>query len=432
MRKFLLILSTVAALLTATGINSGIAEARPAHSTNHGHATKQPHAAKHAHPKRHAHSTVRAVLRATPSPTCQIRVAGKHGKRRTVKTFAGWQRRMVVTIPRVRSHGRAKHAVYFRCDSQVVKRVVPAGHKPVFKKLRVSFLALRPGEDNLRNFPDGSNVAAHPGPNEQLGGGRYPNSLIADIGLSKVGQNLYTPGSIDHGQCKQAVNDWIYQASGHTQSTAPGYYEAYASQGGMLLARDQAVKGDIIQTYSAADHGVGYHHGMHTMVVVSHTAGSNTFDVVDSNSVAEDVVGHHSYDPYAKAAQWGLTVAIWRMGDVDSPPAASPPSTPIQTSPTSPAGHAVTETAGSVAHTWTNYTNAGGSQGQGISRGQSVQIACKLAGFRVSDGNTWWYRIASSPWNSQYYVSADAFYNNGAKSGSLSGTPFVDNAVPTC
>ncbi len=63
---------------------------------------------------------------------------------------------------------------------------------------------------------------------------------------------------------------------------------------------------------------------------------------------------------------------------------------------------------------------------------QTVQIACKLTGFRVADGNTWWYRIASSPWNSAYYVSADAFYNNGQTSGSLIGTPFVDNNVPNC
>ena len=61
-----------------------------------------------------------------------------------------------------------------------------------------------------------------------------------------------------------------------------------------------------------------------------------------------------------------------------------------------------------------------------------MQIACKLQGFRVADGNTWWYRIASAPWNNAYYVSADAFYNNGQTSGSLHGTPFVDPAVANC
>ena len=114
--------------------------------------------------------------------------------------------------------------------------------------------------------------------------------------------------------------------------------------------------------------------------------------------------------------------------DVPPPTTSPPPSTtnappPPQTWP---------ETVGGVAHTWTNYTNAGGTQGPSINANQTVQIACKVTGFRVADGNTWWYRIASSPWNNTYYVSADAFYNNGQTSGSLSGTPFVDNKVGNC
>lgn len=90
------------------------------------------------------------------------------------------------------------------------------------------------------------------------------------------------------------------------------------------------------------------------------------------------------------------------------------------------------ETAGGAANTWTNYTNAGGTQGPTIGGGASVSIECKVQGFRVADGNTWWYRIAQSPWNSSFYVSADAFYNNGQTSGSLHGTPFVDPGIPDC
>jgi hypothetical protein len=85
-----------------------------------------------------------------------------------------------------------------------------------------------------------------------------------------------------------------------------------------------------------------------------------------------------------------------------------------------------------VSHTWTDYQNAGGNQGPDIQSNETVQIACKVTGFAVADGNTWWYRIASSPWNNGYYVSADAFYNNGETSGSLLGTPFVDPNVPNC
>jgi len=90
------------------------------------------------------------------------------------------------------------------------------------------------------------------------------------------------------------------------------------------------------------------------------------------------------------------------------------------------------ETAGGAAHTWTNYANAGGTQGPTIPAFTTVQIACKVTGFQVADGNTWWYQIAQSPWSNQYYVSADAFYNNGATWGSLHGTPFVDLNVPDC
>jgi hypothetical protein len=92
----------------------------------------------------------------------------------------------------------------------------------------------------------------------------------------------------------------------------------------------------------------------------------------------------------------------------------------------------VTEIPGGPTNTWTDPVSAGGTQGPTIASGQSVQIACKLTGFRVANGNTWWYRIASSPWSGSYYASADAFYNNGASSGSLQGTPFVDPAVPDC
>jgi hypothetical protein len=90
------------------------------------------------------------------------------------------------------------------------------------------------------------------------------------------------------------------------------------------------------------------------------------------------------------------------------------------------------ETAGGVAHTWSNFSNAGGTEGPTVGAQQSVQIACKVQGFRVADGNTWWYRIAQAPWNGQFYVSADAFYNNGATSGPLKGTPWMDPAVPDC
>jgi hypothetical protein len=117
------------------------------------------------------------------------------------------------------------------------------------------------------------------------------------------------------------------------------------------------------------------------------------------------------------------------------PVPATPATTPPQTSsPGSGSAPAVTytETVGGPTHTWTNYSNAGGAEGATIATHASVQVSCVVQGFRVADGNTNWYRIASSPWNNAYYASSDAFYNNGATSGSLDGTPYVDPKVPSC
>jgi hypothetical protein len=111
----------------------------------------------------------------------------------------------------------------------------------------------------------------------------------------------------------------------------------------------------------------------------------------------------------------------------------TPPVTPVVVvPPEQQAPRTYAETTGGAANTWSDPQTAGGTRGPGIASNQTVQISCRRTGFAVQDGNTWWYRIAQSPWNDQFYVSADAFYNNGSTSGSLIGTPFYDPAVPQC
>ncbi|MGH9131744.1 MAG: hypothetical protein ACRDWV_08770 [Acidimicrobiales bacterium] len=112
--------------------------------------------------------------------------------------------------------------------------------------------------------------------------------------------------------------------------------------------------------------------------------------------------------------------------------APSPAPAPAPTAVAKPTARSYAETVGGVAHTWTDYSDAGGSEGPEIASNATVQVSCRTGGFTVADGNTWWYRVASSSWSGRYYVSADAFYNNGRTSGSLLGTPFVDTSVPTC
>jgi hypothetical protein len=88
--------------------------------------------------------------------------------------------------------------------------------------------------------------------------------------------------------------------------------------------------------------------------------------------------------------------------------------------------------SGGGAHTWTDYNDAGGSQGPTIGFDQTVQITCRVQGFAVADGNTWWYQISSSPWNNSYFVSADAFYNGSPIGTPIQDTGFVDASVAIC
>jgi hypothetical protein len=345
-----------------------------------------------------------------------VRVSGAHG-RRCVLSVRSAKPGSRAIITRKLSAGRTTVTIAAKSTAGARIAAVRCGSHHATTRFRVA-------RADAQGFVPGSLGAQAKPAGGQRGGADYPNSRIADIALSKLGQNLYTAGDIDHGQCKQAVNDWVAEASGRTQVMGVDYHDNYARNGGTQVGRDDAIKGDVIQLDNPKD-SANYYRGMHTAVVISHARGENAFDVVDSNFQLDDIVRHHAYDPFAAAQRYGLRVTIWRMGMPDGTPPPPPPPPPPPT-----AKHV--ETTGGSSHTWTNYTNAGGEQGPSIPSNATIEIACKLEGFRVSDGNTWWYRLASSPWDGKYYASADGFYNNGQTSGSLHGTPFVDGSVPDC
>jgi hypothetical protein len=141
--------------------------------------------------------------------------------------------------------------------------------------------------------------------------------------------------------------------------------------------------------------------------------------------------------------QWGFITAsaipkrdqprVPRCIDKTDP---APPSAPTQTQTTTtnvqtPPAPTFSETPGSVVHTWSDPYNAGGQPGPVLASNSTVQVTCVITnGFRVSDGDTDWYELASNP---GIWASSDAFYNTpGQTTGSLLGTPFVDPAVPQC
>ena len=71
-------------------------------------------------------------------------------------------------------------------------------------------------------------------------------------------------------------------------------------------------------------------------------------------------------------------------------------------------------------------------RGQPIPTNATVRVTCRASGYKVPDGDRWWYRIASKPWNDHYYATTDAFYNNSRTTGSLHGTPLADPHVRQC
>jgi hypothetical protein len=142
--------------------------------------------------------------------------------------------------------------------------------------------------------------------------------------------------------------------------------------------------------------------------------------------------------PPAATPPFAVPPAASSPGPTPAVPPAAPSAPPVAPAPapspqptSAPAPTPIPrfiETTGGETHTWTNYRNAGGQPGPVFPARTDVEIGCKLQGFAVANSNTWWYRIGAGP----YYASADAFYNNGAKSGPLKGTPYFDPAVPDC
>jgi hypothetical protein len=166
----------------------------------------------------------------------------------------------------------------------------------------------------------------------------------------------------------------------------------------------------------------GFAPGSYTYTCHFASGGDTSYTVGISASPQTFDNGHTCYDGIPSDQVW---VSIGSVTSnhiaVGSPPPPPPP--PATT---------WNETVGAVTHTWTNPSNAGGNQGPSIQSFQTVAVSCRLQGFAVADGNTWWYRIASSPWGNGYYASADPFYNNGATGGPLHGTPLVDTNVAIC
>ena len=116
-----------------------------------------------------------------------------------------------------------------------------------------------------------------------------------------------------------------------------------------------------------------------------------------------------------------------------NPPAtASRARTPRSRSASGPQGRTRKETTFTQSRTFANFVSAGDPLGAPLSAGQSVEVSCRVRGFKVKDGDPWWYRLASSPWNGRFYATSDVFYNTGNISGNPINGVIVDKKVPVC
>ena len=83
------------------------------------------------------------------------------------------------------------------------------------------------------------------------------------------------------------------------------------------------------------------------------------------------------------------------------------------------------------ANTFSNTHTISGA-GPRVSPGQIVNVSCKVLDTSAAsispDG--YWYRLADSPWNNQYYAAANTFYNGDPINGPY--THNTDFSVPDC
>jgi hypothetical protein len=123
----------------------------------------------------------------------------------------------------------------------------------------------------------------------------------------------------------------------------------------------------------------------------------------------------------------------WWFAGCFNPPQAQPQPQP-EPHPQPPAPQQTWWEQESVNHpvnTFLNYHNASG-MGPPIGTGQWVQVSCKVYDPYITSVNPdgYWYRIASAPWNNNYYSPANTFMNGDPPAGPY--THNTDFAVRDC
>lgn len=128
-------------------------------------------------------------------------------------------------------------------------------------------------------------------------------------------------------------------------------------------------------------------------------------------------------------AQGVGVIDLWPLREIETIPdwrgshATCTTTTSTTTTPPPPQTWREQETPNHPVNTFTNYHNASG-MGTPVAAGQWVEVSCRVYDPTIASSNPdgWWYRIHSSPWNDQYYATANTFMN-----GDPVGGPYTHN-----
>jgi hypothetical protein len=116
---------------------------------------------------------------------------------------------------------------------------------------------------------------------------------------------------------------------------------------------------------------------------------------------------------------------------VDVVPSAHPSAPPLQPVAPNASTREERETPQHPVDTFSDYNGPAG-EGPAIPAGKRIRVSCRVYDPSIESVNPdgYWYRIASAPWNNDYYAPANTFLNGDPPHGPYRHN--TDFAVPRC
>lgn len=166
-------------------------------------------------------------------------------------------------------------------------------------------------------------------------------------------------------------------------------------------------------------------------------------DTADTLVLGPSGADHHTAATRLRHPRWWMlgaaaavvivtgAIVVTTTGVLGTPDTSGSADSAVSPPPLVP-GRTFTETVNTPlgARTYSKPHNLGGI-GPRINNQQDVQVSCEIIAPSVPSVGLYWYRIATLPWNNQYYSPANSFLNGDPPDGTAP-THVVDQTVPQC